>query len=125
MSSHELWRAVYAAFPYPINRVGAEVNRIAAKCLKKALGRPYALSIGPPTCYVHEEVIRGSELPNLIRYHDRVKKTSRTTPIVILRIEGKSIVIEGNNRVNRWVANGEPTPRQALIIQPRQSSPTT
>lgn len=119
-----LWESVYAAFPYPRDQVESEINRIAAKCLKRALGRTGPVAIDPSTCEVHAAVIDAAELPGLIRYHDRVNLTGRTTPIVILRTQGKDIVIEGNNRVNKWVAEGDTAPRQAFVIVLQDGSST-
>jgi len=121
--NHDFWQSVYAAFPYPLGRVRAEINRIAAKCLKQALGWTGPITLDPSTCDVRAEVIGGKELGDLVCYHGRVNTTGRTTAIVIVRMQGKSVVIEGNNRVNRWVAEGDLTPRQALVIVPREGAP--
>ena len=123
-SDRDLWQSVNDAFPYPSERVQGEINRIAVKCMKKALGRTGPVVFDPSTCDVHAVLIGGKELLDLICYHNRTIITGRTTPIVIVRIDGTSVVIEGNNRVNRWVREGDLTPRQALVIVPRDRAPT-
>src|SRR5256885_16507247 len=103
---NDLWQPVYAAFPYPSESVQGEINRIAVKCLKKA-GLTGPVAFDPSTCDVHAEVIGGKELVELIRYHERTNVTDRTGPIVIVRVGGSNVVIEGNNRVNKWVSEGD------------------
>ena len=119
ISENDLWRAVWAAFPYPSNSVQKQIDRIALKCLKKAIGWTRPISLNPSTCDVREVVIGSEDLPRLICYHERTNLTGRSTPIVVVRISGHDIVIEGNNRVNNWVKQRDLTPRLALVIEPR------
>jgi hypothetical protein len=123
-SQDELWRAVHAAFPYTSDVVQAEINRIAAKCLKKAGVEAGLDAVDSSTCDVIEVGMTGNELASLIRYHDRAKLTGRSTPIVVVRTDGKDIVIEGNNRVNNWVNCGDVTTRRVLVIIPRAPAST-
>jgi hypothetical protein len=118
-SDNNLWQAIYTAFPYPSDRVQREMNRIAGKCLKKALGWTRPVVLDSSTCDVHQVVIDGAELASLIRYHERTNVTGRITPIVIVRIGDQDILIEGNNRVNKWVKERDLAPRLALVIVPR------
>jgi hypothetical protein len=124
VSTTDLWQAVYAAFPYPSDRVQSEINRIASKCLKKALGWTQPVVLDASTGDVREELIHAKDLPGLICHHSRTNVTNRTTPIVIVQASGTLIVIEGNNRVNKWVNEGNLNPCRALIIALRQSAPT-
>jgi hypothetical protein len=113
---------VIDAFPFKKltqEKAQREINRIARKCLKRAIGHPGLEVYDATTCDVREEVIEGSQLPELVRYHKRTKLTGRSTPIVIVEVEERRVVIEGNNRVNAWVDAGDTTPRQALVITPR------
>jgi hypothetical protein len=123
-SQDDLWKAVHAAFPYTSDVVQAEINRIAAKCLKKAGVQAGVVAVDSSTCDVIEVDMAGKELASLIRYHDRTRLTGRSTPIVVVRTDGKDIVIEGNNRINNWVNCGDVTTRRVLVIIPRAPAST-
>jgi hypothetical protein len=119
IGDEDLWQAVYAAFPYPLERVQQEINRIAVKCLRKAGVWTGLKLFDSSTCDVSAVLIPGNELADLVRYHKRASPVGRTTPIVVVRAGGKDVVIEGSNRVNKWVSEQNMTPRLALLIAPR------
>ena len=120
-----LWSRVHASFPYSAESVQAEINRIAIKCLKKARCETDIIVFDSGTCDVSAEVVKGSDLGRLVRAHNRTRVTGRTTPIVIVRVDSKDVVVDGNNRVNKWVEDGDLTPRQALMIVSRERPRTS
>jgi hypothetical protein len=120
----DLWPEVYQAFPYPRDRVQSEINRIAMKCLKQAGVVPDVEVFDASTCDVTKVLVARSELAKLVRYHDRTTPTDRTSPIVIVRAGGTDVVVEGNNRVNKWVAEDSGTSSPALVITLRDRTPT-
>ena len=124
LGERDLWQAVYEAFPYPPDCVQDEINRIASKCLNKALGWTQSVVLNSATCDVREVVIGGDEISTLIRYHQRTNVSGNTTPIVIVQAGGKNVLIEGNNRVNKWVNECDLAPRRALVLVPHECVPT-
>jgi hypothetical protein len=42
-------------------------------------------------------------------------------PIVVLSFKGAHYVIDGNRRVNGWLAQANPQPRRAIIIEPTEA----
>jgi hypothetical protein len=119
-----LWDQVFAAFPYPVDQAQGELNRIAAKCIKSVTDAQYPTPVDKTNYDVRAQVITAAELTELRTYHSRAQPTSRSTPIVIVECGQHRIVVEGNNRVNKWVGSGDPAPRLALILAPR-SRPQT
>jgi hypothetical protein len=124
-SPAELWAAAYAALPYPSDRAPRELTRIAAKCLLRAVGWAGPIVFDGSTCEIASIFFEANDLPQLIRYHDRTQPTERTTPLIIVRLGDAQIVVEGNNRVNKWVLERDSTPRHALVITPRSGPPTS
>jgi len=115
--AHELWERIYAAFkphrmptdPTP----QAALNRIAAKCLKTEQRR----SFDPSNCVVRQEVLSVDELRQLELFHNRPFPQRCDDPIIVLVCEERRVVIDGNNRVNKWVQAGASEPRLAIIIE--------
>ncbi len=98
----DLWDRIYAAFaahqqpgidPDP----QSALNRVAAKCLRSAQRR----SFDPSNCVVREVLISVDELRQLELYHEGASPLRDYCPIVILFYEGRRVVIDGNNRVNK------------------------
>jgi hypothetical protein len=119
----ELWGRIYAAFePYRwLTDPDAEaaLNRIAAKCLGLIL--PMAFS--PSTGVVHEETVSLAAAQHLERYHACANPQWPDGAIIVVRYEGRSVVLDGNNRVNLWVRDGTQPQRDLLVIVPRLPDP--
>lgn len=115
----QLWAQVHAAFPYPSTSVQAEINRIANKCLEPVLGQSPSMRFDPSTCDVVEVMMDLNDLQRLRCYHSRNTPTSDREPIVVVQIGSPQVVIEGNNRVNLWVAAGVGIPKRALVLRVR------
>ena len=112
-----LWNRVYEGFPYqgdPAPQVG--LNRIAAKCLK--LDQPQ--SFDPSNCTVHEKFLSPHELQYFERYHERQNPRREGGSIVALSYRGKMYVLDGHNRIGRWLKDGITEPRSVLVIEPKQ-----
>ena len=110
-----LWERVRAAFGYHqikgIDKTPqAALNRIAAKCIH--------VSFDPSNCTVHEEFLSLDDLRQLKRYHDKDRPLREDDPIVVLVYQGQRFVIDGNQRVNKWLKEGSTERRSALIIEP-------
>ena len=115
----ELWRQVQASFePHrlPTDKTAqAALNRIAQKCRKTPEWRPF----DEATCTIREQTLEARELAKLTRFHNRKTPAWVCEPIVVLEIDGKLLVIEGNKRVNKWIAERASPPRRAIILAPR------
>jgi hypothetical protein len=113
--SPELWRRVHAAFEGhsrndPSTQAGLE--RIAKKCLGLTERRPF----NQTNCTIRAEVFHPEQLASLVRYHDRTKPQREGQAIVVLEYQGRRFVIDGNNRVNKWVAEKRLEPFEAIVI---------
>jgi hypothetical protein len=122
----DAWRRVYDAFPN--SELGPEasqrkLDRIARKCIIAAIGHSPLETYSPTTCDVTEQVITREDLNRLLRFHDRAEHKGKTTPMVVVELEGQRIVVEGNSRVNAWVKGTEPASRVALVISPKVANP--
>lgn len=119
----DLWGEVYSAFEFhrrgpdhpPDPSAQAALNRIAAKCLK----REGAQSYDPSNCDIHREILTYQQLTELRRHHARKNPARDCEPIVVIHFAGERWVVEGNNRVNKWLVDGSARPRSAIVITPR------
>jgi len=114
----DLWDQVYAAFEahrLPTDpSAQAALNRIAAKCLRSEEVK----SFDPSNCGLRQELLSAEDLRTLERYHQKTNPQRTHDPIVVLEFEGRRLVVDGNKRVNKWVADATSQLRSAIIITP-------
>jgi hypothetical protein len=122
-NAEALWRRIYESFHFhrfsvkpPDPDSQTALNRIAAKCI----GVP-GRSFDPSTCSVRAQVLSVEQLRQLRLHHTRSRPQRDEQPIVVLSFEGQLYVVDGNTRVNRWLADGSSQPRAAIIIEPGQA----
>lgn len=94
------------------------LDRIAAKCITKQEDAKPIRSFDASNCVVREERLSVDQLCQLDRYHNSAVPNWDVEPIVVLAYEGRNIVVEGNNRVNKWCAEGGSKLRSAIFIEP-------
>ncbi len=121
-NSGELWRRIHAAFDAHRQATDkdaqAALERIAAKCLGLASPKPFNRS----NSLVREEMMSAALLNDLVRYHERTRPLRPCGPIVVLLHQGRRVVIDGNNRVNMWLAQNAPGPFYAIVIEPSENA---
>lgn len=114
----ELWRRIHESFEYHRGEsdpdAQAAMGRVAAKCL--GLSTPKSFNV--TNCAVREELLSATSLHDLKRYHQRASPYHLNGPIVVLGYGGDRVVIEGNNRVNAWIARKFEGPFSAIIVEP-------
>ena len=120
-----LWTQVHGAFKAhqiaPTDRTPQiAMNRIAAKCIGLSLIPDCGEFFSQDNCDVYEEVLSLDDLKRLKRYHTRANPLLNGDPIIVLLYGEDRYVIDGNNRVNKWVNDEDPTPRRALIVKTKQ-----
>ena len=117
-SSSELWKDIHGSFEYHRKShdpdAQSAMDRVAMKCLGAAEKR----SFNPTNCAVREEVLSPGALKNLAIYHERSSPIRMEGPIVILRIDGRDVVIDGNTRANAWKTGKYPGPFTAIFVEP-------
>jgi hypothetical protein len=126
MTQAELWQRVNESFERHRQAPGepdtqTTLNRIAAKCITKQPDATATRSFDASNCVVREEHLPVAALCELERYHDRSVPAWEVEPIVVLVYEGRRIVIEGNNRVNKWCAERESRLRSVIFIEPKET----
>jgi hypothetical protein len=94
-------------------KLSRAVNRAAAKCLDEEESR----SFNPTTCKVREIYLPIEELAKAERYHKRLKPQREDGPIILLNVGGKTVVIDGNNRINKWERKGKSELTRTIIME--------
>src|SRR4030095_11273368 len=114
-SDRTLWVDIYCSFR--AHRQAGEtiqgtVNRAAAKCL----GEKQLRSFDPKTCRVCQKCLSLEELTKPQRYHKRIKPKREQGPIILLNADGRTVVIDGNNRINKWERDGRAERTRPVVL---------
>jgi hypothetical protein len=124
MSPNErLWPRILAAFEAH-RKPGVDVNAHAAleRVATKCLGSSEPIRLNPSTCSAHEESFSLAALRELVVFHPRKSPQRLRGPIVVLAHLNRRVVIDGNNRVNLWLAEHAPGPFEAIVIVPNHAA---
>ena len=117
-----LWRQIHQSFEYHRETTDrdaqAAMDRIASKCIRSSTRK----SFNPSNCSVREDFIPASSLQELKLYHSRASPYHLNGPIIVLLYDQDRVVIEGNNRVNAWLARQTKGPFSVIMVEPRQDT---
>jgi hypothetical protein len=119
--SDDLWARIRAAF---VGHAGndpssqAALERIAQKCRYASERAP----LDETNCTVRTEQLMLADLDNLTLYHPRTTPRRDMGALVILVVDGRRIVIDGNSRTNLWKSERRTGPFEALVIVPNKSA---
>jgi hypothetical protein len=117
-----LWRRIHPSFEYHREATDCDaqtaMDRIASKCIRSSTRK----SFNPSNCSVREDSLPASSLQNLKLYHSRANPYHLNGPIIILLYDQERVVIEGNNRVNAWLARQTKGPFSVITVEPHQES---
>ena len=114
---NDLWQRVYEGFAYqgdPTPQIG--LNRIAAKCLQLKTTQSFDCS----NCTVREVFLPLHEISQFDRHHERDRPRRESGSIVVLSYSGKHYVLDGHNRISKWMKEGSTELRSVLIITLRE-----
>jgi hypothetical protein len=120
--SRELWCRIHESFKYHREATDpdaqAAMDRIATKCIRLSTRK----SFNANNCAVREGLLEATSLHELRLYHSRAHPYHLNGPIIVLLYEGAKVVIEGNTRVNAWIAGQYPGPFEVIIVEPRENA---
>ena len=92
------------------------LDRVVKDCLRfKKVHR-----IDSSTCEIRDEHLDFDDLKALIRYHEGKEPQRDQEPIIVLESANRRWLIDGHNRVNKWLANEAREERRAIrFARPR------
>jgi hypothetical protein len=120
--TEELWRRIHESFEYHREATDpdaqAAMDRIATKCIRSSTRK----SFNANNCAVREGLFAATSLHELRLYHSRANPYHLNGPIIILLYDGAKVVIEGNTRVNVWIARQFEGPFGVIMVEPHENA---
>jgi hypothetical protein len=118
-SDAELWAEVHRQFAYHRKKHDPDAQSAMDRVAMKCLGASKRRSFNPTNCTISETTLTSAQLAELLIYHTRSNPRRMDGPIVVLRIDGRSLAIDGNSRANAWKAGQYAGPFTAIVVEPR------
>jgi hypothetical protein len=112
----ELWKLVYSTLR-PKAKDGSPNGCLNRLVRERSLQKP--VNLNEKTADVYEELWSTPLLGSLERWHKRQHDFDDDRPLVIVELEGRKLVIDGNHRLTRWLANDAVAHRPLLVIRPK------
>jgi hypothetical protein len=124
MIDEDLWNRVDIAINQARTRQEtiSELNRLLQKW-----------NVGAPASYIseHSSAIRREWLTPqqmeqlFIRGHTRTNVRRFDSPLVAVEYDGKTYMLDGTNRINIWLKEGNTEQHEVIILGPKRISTTT
>ena len=89
------------------------VNRLVCERIAGAL----AVRLGPNTCAIREDYWPIDRLASTERKHQCDTPRHMIEPVIVVEYEGHALLIDGNNRVNEWLARGGNASRRVIVVR--------
>lgn len=111
----ELWALAYRTLkPKPTDSSpDACLNRLVRERIS---GRAPA-EVNENTATIRKELWTLEQLESLDRKHDRVNDMDDNRPLVVVKYGDRKLLIDGNHRVNRWLAGRSDSLHEVLLIE--------
>jgi hypothetical protein len=116
----ELWKRVDVALFQASSREQtlSEINRLLRKW-HFHLPDDY---ITLHNCAIRREWLTPQQLSHFTRGHPRSAPKRVSGPLVVVEYQGETYMLDGTNRINRWLADGDREPHETVILTPQRTA---
>lgn len=94
----------------------ATCNRVFAEYASES-GLARVPQISPDNCSISVVTLTPVQFMATVRRHHRSRPRSETDRPVLISYDDRLYVVDGNNRINKWLGSGEASERDAILIQ--------
>ena len=122
--TEELWRRIHESFDYHRELTDPDAQAAMDRhCVRSAFARPRENRSMRDNCAVREGLLAATSLHELrlISFTSQ-SDTHLNGPIIILLYDEAKVVIEGNTRVNAWIARQFEGPFGVIMVEPHENA---
>jgi len=120
ISKNSLWTLIYQI-------VQPKNNETPNECLKRLVNERDGVSsmrIDSETSDVSQASWTIERLAELDAKHCRINEYDDSRPIIVVDLEGRMLLVDGNHRVAKTLKNGFPGERKVIVITPKENAYT-
>ena len=111
--SELLWVLAYKTLNPKVS--DASPNACLNRLVNERLAKGSSVEIKEGTWIIREENWPTSQLGILDRKHRQTNECDDLRPIIVVEVDGRNLLIDGNHRVSRWLSESS-TEHRVLII---------
>jgi hypothetical protein len=114
--SEELWKRADVAINQATRRFEtvSEINRLLKKWFKPC----QPCEITPENSSIRQEWLTPQQLAAFTRGHNKVNpRRIDGVPILVIEYFGITYLLDGTNRINYWLANGDTNIHEVIILK--------
>ena len=115
-SPDDLWRLAYSSLEHHRKAKDHSANAVLNRLVNERFPSGPRLELNETTCVVSEHEYSTRELESFEKWHDRDTPARDGGSIVIVECRGRHLLIDGNNRVNRWIQENSSDLHNAIVI---------
>lgn len=113
----ELWALAYRTLkPKATDR---SPNACLNRLLRERISGRTPPEVNELTATIQKESWTRKQLQELERKHERINDKDDNRPLVVVKYGHQKILIDGNHRVNRWLAARTDSEHEVLLIEIR------
>jgi hypothetical protein len=116
-SADDLWRLVYSSLEHHRKAKDPSAHAVLNRLVNERFPSGPRLELNDTTCAIGEHEYSTRELEGFERWHKRDTPASDGGSIVVAQCRGRNLVIDGNNRVNRWIRESSRDLHHAIVIR--------
>ena len=108
----DLWALAFATLK-------PKASESARQCLNRLVRERIAnkaLEVNEKTAVIQKDLWPTENLRILKRWHERTNNIDDPRPIVVVQYRDEMLLIDGNNRVNRWLSDSQISEHSVLLI---------
>lgn len=111
----ELWALAYGTLkPKPKD---PSANACLNRLVRERISGRVPAELNENTATIRKELWTLEQLESLDRKHVRMNDVDDNRPLVVVMYGDRKLVIDGNHRVNRWLAERSGGLREVLLIE--------
>ena len=118
VSTRAVWEQLYCLLQHH-QKKGRDnsPNDVLNRLFHEYVPQAKQFRLNEQNCYLSMEVWSTTDLANVTRRHDRREPREENCPVVVLLYGTQSYMIDGNNRVNRWVTNNKSSHHNVVVVR--------
>jgi len=111
----ELWALVYGTMKPKVT--DPSPNACLNRLVRERISGRAPPEVNEMTATIQREFWTVEQLQALERKHERVNDENDNRPLVVVKYSHRKLLIDGNHRVNRWLAAQSGSQREVLVIE--------
>lgn len=115
--ANHLWELAYSCLEHHRKSNDGTANDALNRLVREYVPAARDVRLGEENCSIREESWTNDQLAQVARRHSRANPKHEAGPLLVVVYNGVGYLVDGNNRVNKWIAQQDIGFHPVLIIE--------